>query len=151
MLWYNKGEMNKIFGTKKDVEYFDREGAYLIPIYNNQVGVIQTPKGYFFLGGGLEKGESHIACIERECMEEAGLLVIVKDKVCSAEMYTEHPTIGYFHPIQTYYVGEILTKVEFSTEKDHRFLWVDYKELKGKMFVEMQNWALEQCFISKKI
>ena len=138
--------MHKIFGTKENVKYVDREGAYLIPIHNNRVGVIKTSKGYFFLGGGLENGESHIACIERECIEEAGYMVSVKDKICSAESYTKHPTIGYFHPIQTYYVGEMISKETEPVEKDHEFLWIEYEKLKGNMFVEMQNWALEQSY-----
>ena len=41
--------MHKIFGTKENEEYIDREGVYLIPVRNNQVGVVRTPKGYFFL------------------------------------------------------------------------------------------------------
>lgn len=138
--------MHKIFGTQEDVKYVDREGAYLIPIRDNQIGVIQTSKGYFFLGGGLENGEDHIACIERECIEEAGCTVSVIDKVCSAETYGKHPVIGYFHPIQTYYIGNVLSKVLAPTEKDHNFLWIEYDKLKGKMFAEMQNWALEQVF-----
>lgn len=138
--------MHKIFGVKNNVDYIDREGAYLIPILNNQVGVIQTPKGYFLLGGGLEKGENHITCIERECLEEAGCKVYVGDKVCSAEAYSQHPAIGYFHPIQSYYVGEIISKVAGPMEADHKFIWIEYDEIKGKMFVDMQNWALEQCF-----
>ena len=140
--------MHKVFGTKVDVEYVDRAGAYLIPIRNNQVGIIQTSKGYFFLGGGLEDGESHMACLERECMEEAGYLPLVKEKVCSAESYSKHPTIGYFHPIQTYYIGELLERVSAPTEQDHSFLWMDCVQLQGKMFAEMQNWALEQALIS---
>ena len=136
--------MHKIFGIKENREYVDREGVYLIPIRNNQVGVIQTSKGYFFLGGGIENGENHIACIERECMEEAGCTCVIKKQICSAEMYGKHPSIGYFHPIQTYYVGDIIEKDIEPTEKDHQLLWIDYDELKGKMFVEMQNWALEQ-------
>lgn len=40
--------MHKVFGTKENVEYKDREGAYLIPVRGNQVGSIQTPKGFFF-------------------------------------------------------------------------------------------------------
>ena len=68
----------------------------------------------------------------------------IKGKVCSAEMYGKHPTIGYFHPIQTYYYGELLERVSIPTEKDHLIYWVDYEQLKGKIFVEMQNWALEQ-------
>lgn len=139
--------MHKIFGIKEDAEYIDREGAYLIPCRNNQIGVISTPKGYFFIGGGLENEENHSDCIKRECLEETGRLSYIEDKLCSAETYTIHPTIGYFHPIQTYYFGQLLDKVSAPTEKDHILCWVEYEELKGNMFVEMQNWALEQLSI----
>lgn len=126
--------MHKIFGTKENVKYIDREGAYFIPIHDNQVGIIQTSKGFFFLGGGLENRENHI-----ECMEEAGYVVTVKDKICSAEAYYNHQIIGYFHPIQTYYIGEMISEVFVPMEKDHNFLWMEYDKLKGKMFVEIQN------------
>ncbi len=139
--------MHKIFGIKENAEYIDREGAYLIPHHDNQIGVIRTPKGYFFIGGGSENGESHLACIERECLEETGHLSYIEDKLCSAETYTIHPTIGYFHPIQTYYFGKLLDKVSAPTEKDHILCWIEYKELKGNMFLEMQNWALEQLSV----
>lgn len=72
--------MHRVFGIKENAPYEDREGAYLIPVEDNKIGVIKTPKGYFFLGGGLENNESHRACIERECLEEAGYKVIVKEK-----------------------------------------------------------------------
>ena len=137
--------MHKCFGIIENAEYTDREGAYLIPFRGNMVGVIQTSKGYFLLGGGLEAGESHSACINRECIEEAGYLSLVKEQVCSAEAYTTHPTIKYFHPIQTYYYGELLEKVGEPTEDDHRLCWIEYNQLKGMLFVEMQNWALEQA------
>ena len=39
--------MHKVFGKKESAEYLDREGAYLIPLCNNQICVIQTDKGYF--------------------------------------------------------------------------------------------------------
>lgn len=138
--------MHKIFGTRENTEYTDREGAYLIPFRGDSVGVIQTSKGYFLLGGGIENGESHVACIERECMEEAGYRALVKGKVCSAEAYTTHPTIRYFHPMQTYYYGELLEKVAEPIEEDHMLRWVEYDKLKGKLYVEMQNWALEQAY-----
>lgn len=138
--------MHKIFGIKENTVYTHREGAYVIPVKNNQIGVIKTKKGYFFLGGGIENGESHIECIERECIEEAGYEVFVKDKICSAEAYCVHPTIGYFHLIQTYYAGELLSMVSFPLEKDHNFLWIEFNEIKGKMYLDIQNWALEQLF-----
>ena len=138
--------MHRVFGIKENAKYLDREGAYIIPCRNNQVGVVKTPKGYFFLGGGLERGESHLACIERECLEESGCLPCVKGKLCSAETYIKHPMIGYFHPIQTYYIGKLLDKKYTPKETDHNLCWIEYNQLKGKMFVEMQNWALEQLY-----
>ena len=29
-------------------------------------------------------------------------------------------------------------------ETDHKLVWLSYEELKGNMFLEMQNWALDQ-------
>ena len=139
-----ESKMHRVFGIKQNNEYLDREGVYLIPYRNNQVGVVQTPKGYFFLGGGLENGESHLDCIKRECIEEVGFVPCIESRLCSAETYMEHPTIGYFHPIQTYYVGDLLDRESELTETDHMLCWIEYDQLRGKMFVEMQNWALEQ-------
>ncbi len=136
--------MHKIFGTKEDVKYLDREGAYIIPIKDGKIGVVKTPKGYFLLGGGIDEGESHEQAIRRECLEEAGLLVKVGEFICSAELYTNHPTIGYFHPIQAYYSGELLEMVQVPIESDHEFLWVNLDEIRGKMFTKMQSWAIEQ-------
>lgn len=139
--------MHRIFGIKHDVKYIDREGAYLIPIHNNRIGVVKTPKGLFLIGGGLEKNDqNHMDCIKRECLEETGYTVSIKDKICSAETFCNHPILGYFHPIQTYYIGDLIIKVVTPTDDDHQFLWLDYDFIKGKMCTEMQNWALEQCF-----
>ncbi len=141
---FQAGELHQVFGEKENAEYTDREGAYLIPVCGSLVGVIRTPKGYFLPGGGLENGESHIDCIKREFMEEAGCTVLVGKKICSAETYCRHPVIGYFHPIQTYYIGKILKKTAEPSEKDHELMWIEYEKIRGNMFAEMQNWALEQ-------
>ncbi len=137
--------MHKIFGQKEDAKYLDREGAYLIPVIDNKVGVIKTEKGYFFIGGGMDENENHEECIVRECLEETGYIAVIKEKICSAETYTTHSKLGYFHPVQSYYIGELKEKVFEPTEADHTLFWVRYDDLKENMFAEMQNWALEQC------
>ena len=95
------------------------------------------------LGGGLKPHESDEACIERECYEEIGYTVSIKNKIGSAEAYYKNPDIGYFHPIQTYYIGELLEKVQDPIESDHKLIWLRFCDLKGKMYLEMQSWALE--------
>ena len=138
--------MHRAFGNKKQGEYFDRVGAYLVPIKNDEVGVVQTRKGYFLLGGGVDEGETDAQCICRECMEEVGYSAVIEKKICSAEAYCEHPTIGLFHPIQVYYCGHLIEKVKEPTETGHVLIWFKYEDIKGKMFSEMQNWALEQAW-----
>ena len=136
--------MHKIFGVKSEDTYVDRKGAYIIPTCDGKLGVVQTSKGFFFLGGGIDENETDIACIQRECLEEAGCNAVVKELICSAEAYIEHPVIGHFHPIQNYYAGEITQKDQEPMESDHKLVWLSYEELKGNMFLEMQNWALDQ-------
>lgn len=134
--------MHKVFGEKAPVPYYDRKGAYLIPVKDDKIAVVKMPKGLFFLGGGLENGETDKACIRRECLEEAGVEVTIGEKICSAETFTTHPRLGPFHPIQTYYAGEIIKQVQLPLEKDHTLLFGSFQELDGKLFAEMQNWAL---------
>lgn len=136
--------MHKVFGEKAPVPYYDRKGAYLIPVKDDKIAVVKTPKGLFFLGGGLENGETDKACIRRECLEEAGVEVTIGEKICSAETFTTHPRLGPFHPIQTYYAGEIIKQVQLPLEKDHILLICSFRELEGKLFSEMQNWALQE-------
>lgn len=135
---------HKIFGAKEDAPYYDRYGAYLLVENNGKVAVIETEKGLFLIGGGIEFDETEEECLIRECLEETGYSVIVKEKICSAETYCKHETIGHFHPIQTYYSGELVRKVVEPVENGHRLKWVDYELLKGRLYAEMQNWALEQ-------
>ena len=48
--------MHKIFGKKQSAIYLERRGAYIIPIKGEEVGVVETPKGLFLLGGGIDNG-----------------------------------------------------------------------------------------------
>ena len=44
--------MHKVFGEKAPVPYYDRKGAYLIPVKDNKIAVIKTPKGKTVLDFG---------------------------------------------------------------------------------------------------
>ncbi len=134
--------MHKVFGKQEKQPYLDRYGAYLIAIEHDKLAVVKTPKGYFLPGGGMENGESDIQCIQRECMEEIGCDVQVQNFVCSAEKFVQHPTLGYFHPIQRFYCGTVGKKQQLSKEIDHCFEWLDCEKAQKTLFVDMQKWAV---------
>jgi len=134
---------HKLFGTIESSSYVTRPGAYLVPICNGKIAIVETPKGLFFLGGGIEGEESDEECIVRECLEEAGWRVRVHERMCSAEAYVRHPRLKFFHPVQYYYTGELLEKVQEPVENDHKLIWAEYGDIKGRMFSEMQDWALD--------
>lgn len=136
--------MNMVFGKKENKKYHDRKGAYVLPIKYNEIAVVQTKKGYFFLGGGIENNETDEECIKRECCEECGYTVSIDKMLCSAEAYTTHSKIGYFHPIQNYYLGSLCEKIKDPIEKDHKLVWISIDNIKGKMYSEIHNWVLEQ-------
>ena len=143
--------MHKIFGERLPVAYHDRYGAYLIAIRGGRIAAVKVPKGYFLPGGGTIPGESDQETILRECREETGCDAAAERFVCSAEAYCEHPVLGHFHPIQRYYLGTLAPQTHPPTDRDHQLLWLPYRELKGSFYLEMQNWALEQCWEASQI
>ncbi|MBQ3592104.1 MAG: NUDIX domain-containing protein, partial [Clostridia bacterium] len=120
----------KTFGEKDPhLTYYTRPGAYLIAVEKDCIILVETPKGYFLPGGGLDADETHEACIHRECLEELGYTVTVREKLAEAEMYTVHPAIGPFHPVQYYYTGTLAEQVTEPAEPDHRMVRIPVEML----------------------
>ncbi len=117
---------------------------------DGKLAVIQTPKGLFLPGGGTESCESDVDCIRREVLEETGSEAEVGAFLCAAESYSEHETLGFFHPIQFYYTGRIGKRIREPNESDHRIFWLPPEDVRGKLFPEMQNWAI-RAYLEKTL
>lgn len=136
---------HKVFGERDEsIKYTDRAGSYLIPVRDGKIAVVQTEKGLFLLGGGYEEGESDFECIRREVLEETGFKAHIDNFLCSAESYTSHYILGAFHPIQSYYVGTLKEKICEPKETDHKLIWFAPEGLKGRLYADLQNWAIDQ-------
>ena len=146
--------IEKTFGYKKPgVIYKERVGAYGVGFdKDGKIPVAMThlyngEKGYFLLGGGIESGETHTDCIKRECLEEAGLYVTPKEFICKGDYYhvidqakTDFRGIGYF------YFMEIKGVVASPTEPDHFLVWLTIDEIREKLFLPHQIWAVEEIY-----
>lgn len=146
--------IEKSFGQKKsDVIYKERIGAYGIGFNKDgNIPVAMTHlyngnKGYFLLGGGIDNGETQEECIKRECLEEAGLNVTPKDFVCMGDYYhVIAQTQTDFHGIGYFYYMEINEIVSTPTEPDHFLIWLAIDQIKEKLFLPHQIWAVEQVY-----
>lgn len=138
--------IEKSFGEKIDgIAYKDRVGAYAIIFdQDNRLPIVKTSTGYFLLGGGIDGNESHQNCLERECLEEAGLYVRVKDLICKGDKYHWSDTLEYYmHGIGYFYSAEIVGKSDKPTEEDHTLVWMTIEECLENLFLEHQAWAVE--------
>ncbi|MEG2787823.1 MAG: NUDIX domain-containing protein [Romboutsia sp.] len=97
--------IDKTFGNKLDnKQYNTRIGAYAI-IFGGEdrVATVKTRKENFLIGGKIEDLETHESCIKRECLEETGFNIEVKEpieidhelewidiKEIESKMYLEH-------------------------------------------------------------
>lgn len=146
--------LEKSFGNRKaDVSYRERVGAYGIGFSaEGKIPVAMThlyngEMGYFLLGGGIEKDETHRECIIRESLEEAGLRVIPKELVCKGDYYhVIEQTKTDFHGIGYFYYMEIGAVVSKPTEPDHYLVWLTMEEIREKLFLPHQIWAVEQVY-----
>ncbi|WMJ23841.1 NUDIX domain-containing protein [Paludicola sp. MB14-C6] len=141
--------LQESFGVKQAGTYYkDRIGIYGIGFNQDlEIPIIKTPTGYFLLGGGLEQQESHGQCIQRECLEEAGLSVAVGDFICKGDKYHWSDTLEYsMHAIGYFYFIHSIYKVSAPTELDHELLWLSYSECIDKLFLDHQAWAVKIAY-----
>jgi len=146
--------LEKTFGNQKEnVVYEKRIGAYGIGFgVDGEVPVAMThlyngQKGYFLLGGGIANDENHADCIKRECLEEAGLSVTPRDLICKGEYFRFiERTKTNFHGIGYFYYMEINEVVSTPTEPDHFLAWLTIDEIREKLFLPAQIWAVEEIY-----
>ena len=136
----------KIIGDKdENIEYRKRPGAYAIITRkeDNKIGIV-TDGDFFFLGGGIEEGETELEALNRELIEESGYTLknITKFDEVSSYIYAEAK--GYIQVMAHVYLAEFDKKVAEPIEQDHTVLWVNPKDYVGKMCREWQEYILKE-------
>jgi 8-oxo-dGTP diphosphatase len=141
----------KVFGEKlSGVNYIDRIGVYGIVIDNEgKIATIKTPTGYFLPGGGIEIGETHKECIEREFIEETGFEVLIEKYIGMASLYHISKTNQYLHGIGYFYTVNLKSMTNKKTEEDHELIWIEQGKCVRSLFLEHQAWAVSEALKGK--
>ena len=127
----------------KGVEYHHRPGSYGVVIKNGQCGVIRSTvfNKYFLPGGGIEKGETEIAALHREALEEIGFEIEIGEKIgVAAEYFFDEHDRKYFVKECHFYCFELKEKVGMRPE--NQLIWIGRNELE-EMYHRSHQWIVE--------
>jgi len=144
--------LRKVFGEKITGEiYQDRTGAYAILIVNKKIAITKTRGGKLFLPGGkIETGETEKECIVRECMEEMGIKVAVKEFIAIGERYFYlESNKSYSHPIAYFYYCDEYEKVSDPWEEGSEYMWMNLEDAIEQLYHPHHSWAVK--VISEKL
>jgi 8-oxo-dGTP pyrophosphatase MutT (NUDIX family) len=128
------------------IVYTERQGAYGLLINNkNELALVRVsnPSQLFLPGGGIENGEDHTLCLEREFIEETGLKVSAKGFLGTSVQYIyahRHP--GYYKIVGHMYRCELMKEVGGKVEDDHELEWVPLESARDLMAMDNQRWAV---------
>ena len=148
----------KYVGDKEEnVEYRKRPGAYAIIVNKNddKIGIVKKiiDEGVenFYLGGGIEAGETKLEALKREMIEEAGYTIKNIKELGEVGEFIFAGDHGYIEVIASVYIAEFDKKVAEPIEKDHTVLWVKPEEYVSKMFREWQRYIMEKFIENGKV
>lgn len=133
-------EKKKILNIEKDL------GSYAIIVRkeDKKIGIVTDGYDFFYLGGGIEKGETNLEALKRELIEEAGYTLknIREFDTVGSFIYADEK--GYLEVIANVYIAEFDAKVTEPIEKDHKVLWINPQDYIGKMCREWQEYILKE-------
>lgn len=138
--------MLRIGKKLENVQYKKREGAYVIieREEDEKIAIATEGKTWFFLGGGIEKGETEIEALKREVIEEAGYSIKNIKYLDKVTAWADGVKKGPLDVTATFYTAEFDEKIVEPIEKDHQVFWVDATEYRTKLYHEYQRYILDE-------
>jgi 8-oxo-dGTP diphosphatase len=125
--------------------YIVRPSAYsLVQNVGGEVAVVRTPRGIFLPGGGIEVGESPEQAIEREAVEECGLILLAARLIGTAvEIVHSVAENACFEKRSTFFEARLhgLTPAQ---ELDHELVWLQPDEAIEWLSYESHRWAVRR-------
>ncbi|MBE7074872.1 MAG: NUDIX domain-containing protein [Clostridiales bacterium] len=133
-----------IIGEKlQNTEYDFRETCFGICVKEDKMLLVKKYEQYSFIGGGIEKGETHEECLKREFIEESGYdLLHIKPFVtvdCFWLAAGKYPLESLAH----FYIVKVGEKICEPTEDGHVAEEVNVEDVENLLPLPYHKKALE--------
>ena len=138
------------FGSRiNGIKYIDREAVYGLLLKKGKIAVVETPRGYFLPGGGIEQNESHEECLRREIIEEVGIEVKLDEYIGKSVLFDKSPRDNvYYNMYGSFYLVNEVNRLP-KLEDDYEMVWMSLEEAKSKLKLIHQIWAVNELFSKK--
>lgn len=140
------------FGKKiQDKKYTHRLCSYAVLINEaGKVGLVKNQKGYYLVGGGIEKDETAKEALHREALEEIGMSIKITKKIGNAIDYCDGAIYRkmnkYWSKKGHFFQAETIEFIQEPIELDHQLLWLTKEEAIKSLFYQSHQWAVMQSF-----
>ena len=143
--------MKKIIVGKKDAkkQYDFRETCFGIVIKDDKLFCTKKNNDLSLIGGGLEQGEDHIECLQREFLEEAGLTIKDTKPLCTIDCYWFTKDKRDMESLTNIYIVEVSDKTIEPTEKGHELVTIEFEKAIDLLPLPYQKRAIEE-YIKEK-
>ena len=133
-----------VFGVRVEgCPYIVRPSAYaLVRNASGEVAVVQTPRGCFLPGGGIETGESPERAAEREAMEECGLVIDSLGSVGTAVELVHAPEEHACFEKQCTFLTARLLRLAPVHEANHALAWLTLEDAIRRLSHGSHRWAV---------
>jgi len=137
----------RVFGVRDAAaHYIDRPGSYAVTFrQDGHVAVVRTSQGAYLPGGGTDAGESLIETIDREALEEAGLVVGGHTLIGRADelAFCTSQRVHY-RKICRFLTAELVEE-HGGGEADHELEWLSPEQAVRELAHGSQRWAVQEA------
>lgn len=140
--------MRKVVVGKKDknIDYDFRETCFGI-VYKDGLFYLTEKRGEASLiGGGIEKCENPLVCLEREFMEEAGLTINNIHEFVTIDCYWFTRSKVNMNSLANFYIVEVSDNIVDPLEEGHKLIKVSKDEVMNLLPLPYHKKALELYF-----
>ena len=122
-----------VIGEKfKDCKYDFRETCFGICMKDGKMLLVKKKEQFSFIGGGIEKGETHEQCLKREFIEESGFEISTMKPFITVDCFWLAGGKWPLESLANFYIVEVGNKICQPTEEGHVTKEVELEEC-GKL------------------